>query len=308
MPSITWEVIASETRAIYRQNMTATTMAMTTSAVRPVGDLLREWRERRRLSQMALALDAEVSTRHLSFLETGRARPSREMLLRLAEHLSIPLRERNTMLLAAGYAPAYPERSLNDPAMHAAREAVDRVLAGHEPYPALAVDRHWTLVAANRAIPPLLAGVAPDLLQSPLNVLRLSLHPHGLSPRIANLRQWRAHLLDRLQAQVDSSADHILAALLAELQSYPVPDGAGTKPEITPNDDLPNLTGVAIPLLLQTEMGLLSFISTTMVFGTPLDVTLSEVAIEAFFPTDTQTAEILTRWHDGVTPHQEVSS
>src|SRR5918995_5787638 len=173
---------------------------MTSGITRPIGDLLREWRERRRLSQLALALDAEVSTRHLSFLETGRARPSREMLLRLTERLEVPLRERNTMLLAAGFAPAYPERDLDDPALGVARAAIDRVLAGHEPFPALAVDRSWTLVAANRVVPALLTGVAPELLQPPINVLRLSLHPEGLAARIANLPEWRGAVPGRVVA------------------------------------------------------------------------------------------------------------
>lgn len=270
----------------------ASTMTITTNPLRPVGDLLREWRERRRLSQMALALDAEVSTRHLSFLETGRAQPSREMVLRLSEHLSVPLRDRNTLLLAAGYAPAYPERPLDDPALQAAREVIGRVLAGHEPFPAIAIDRHWSLVSANRAIAPLLAGVAPDLLLQPMNVLRLSLHPEGLAPRIANLEQWRAHLLERLEQQIELSADQTLTDLLAELQAYPTPksDSAGEG-----NAGKSGLTGVAIPLRLQTEEGMLNLISTTMVFGTPVDVTLSELAIEAFFPADAGTAEILSR-------------
>src|SRR5918993_77637 len=187
---------------------------------RPIGDLLREWRERRRLSQLALALDAEVSTRHLSFLETGRARPSREMLLRLTERLDVPLRERNTMLLAAGFAPAYPERALDDPALEVARAAVDRVLLGHEPFPALAIDRYWTLIAANRVVPALLTKVAPELLQPPINVLRLSLHPDGLAAQIANLGEWRAHLLARLSRQVELTADPLLSDLLQELRGY----------------------------------------------------------------------------------------
>ena len=166
-----------------------------------VGDHLRQWRQRRRLSQLDLALDAEISTRHLSFLETGRAQPSRDMVLRLAEHLEIPLRERNTILVAAGFAPVFPQRSLDDPALAAARRAVDVILAGHEPYPALVVDRGWNLVSANRMIAPMMAGVSPHLLDAPLNVLRLTLHPEGLAPRISNLHEWRAHLLDRLRRQ-----------------------------------------------------------------------------------------------------------
>ncbi|MCC7023118.1 MAG: helix-turn-helix transcriptional regulator [Thermomicrobiales bacterium] len=266
----------------------ATTMTLTTERNQPVGELLRAWRERRRLSQMALALDAEVSTRHLSFLETGRARPSREMLLRLAEHLAVPLRERNALLLAAGYAPAYPERPLDDPALAAAREAVARVLAGHEPYPALAIDREWTLVAANRAVAPLLAGVAPSLLRPPVNILRLALHPKGLASRTVNLPEWRAHLLSRLERQIAVSADSGLARLLDELRAYPAPEGIAVSEE-----EPSGMAGVAVPFQVRAERGVLGFLSTTMVFGTPVDVTLSELAIEAFFPIDTRTAEAM---------------
>jgi transcriptional regulator with XRE-family HTH domain len=270
-------------------------MAMTTSSgiTRSIGDLLREWRERRRLSQLTLALDAEVSTRHLSFLETGRARPSREMVLRLTERLEVPLRERNMMLLAAGFAPAYPEHDLEDPALGVARTAIDRVLAGHEPFPALAIDRYWTLVAANRVVPALLTGVAPELLQPPINVLRLSLHPDGLAAQIANLPEWRGHLLDRLARQVELTADPRLSDLLQELGGYA--EDRGTR-----NIDLPvpdqSLASVAMPLCLHTGHGTLSLISTTMVFGTPVDVTLSELAIEAFFPADAATADLLQRF------------
>jgi transcriptional regulator with XRE-family HTH domain len=269
----------------------ATTMS--SGMMRPIGDLLREWRERRRLSQLALALDAEVSTRHISFLETGRARPSREMLLRLTERLEVPLRERNTMLLAAGFAPAFPERDLDDPALEVARAAVDRVLAGHEPFPALAVDRSWTLVAANRVVPTFLTGVAPHLLQPPINVLRLSLHPDGLAARIVNLPEWRAHLLARLSRQVELTADPRLSDLLQELGEYARNHGARNTDQ--PVLDL-GLTSVAVPLRLHTEHGTLSLISTTMVFGTPVDVTLSELAIEAFFPADAATVHLLQRF------------
>ena len=186
-------------------------------AIRPLGDQIREWRRRRRLSQMDLALDAEISTRHLSFIETGRTRPSREMVLRLADQLALPLRERNTMLLAAGFAPLYAQRALDDPALAAARRAIDLVLKGHEPWPALAVDRHWHLVAANAAVAPLLAGCAPHLLAGPVNVLRLSLHPEGLAPRILNLAEWRAHLLERRRRQAMTTGDQGLEALVVEL-------------------------------------------------------------------------------------------
>jgi transcriptional regulator with XRE-family HTH domain len=274
---------------------------MDSRMTRPIGDLLREWRERRRLSQLALALDAEVSTRHLSFLETGRARPSREMLLRLTERLEVPLRERNTMLLAAGFAPAYPERDLDDPALGLARAAVDRVLAGHEPFPALAVDRYWTLVAANRVVPALLTGVAAELLQPPVNVLRLSLHPDGLAAQIANLPEWRAHLLARLTRQVELTADPRLSDLLQELRGYSA--NRDTRDADQPLSDY-DQASIAVPLRLHTEHGTLSFISTTMVFGTPVDVTLSELAIEAFFPADAATADLLQRFAPNAAKHQ----
>jgi transcriptional regulator with XRE-family HTH domain len=252
----------------------------------PVGGLLREWRQRRRLSQLALACEADISTRHLSFLETGRARPSREMVLHLAERLDLPLRERNRLLLAAGFAPVFPERALDDPALQAARRAVDLVLAGHEPYPALAVDRHWTLIAANGALAPLLAGIAPALLAPPVNVLRLGLHPEGLAPRVANYGEWRAHLLARLGHQVELSADSVLSELLEELRRYPAP--AARVPQVAPAE-----AAVAVPFRLRTEAGLLSFISTTTVFGTPIDITLAELALESFFPADAETARAL---------------
>ena len=261
--------------------------ALPTAPDLALGALLREWRQRRHLSQLALALAADVSQRHLSFVESGRARPSREMVLRLGEHLAVPLRERNRLLLAAGYAPVFAERPLSDPALHAAREAVERVLRGHEPFPALAIDRHWTLVAANRAVTPLLAGAAPRLLAPPVNVLRLSLDPEGLAPRIVNLVQWRAHLLDRLQQQVDASADATLAALHEELRAYPLPRAA---PRPVPGAVAPDGAGVFVPLQLATDDGTLSFLSTTTVFGTPVDVTLAEIALECFFPADEATA------------------
>lgn len=252
-----------------------------------VGDHLKQWRQRRRLSQLDLALDAEISTRHLSFLETGRAQPSRDMVLRLAEHLEIPLRERNTILVAAGFAPLFPQRSLDDPALAAARRAIDVILTGHEPHPALVVDRGWNLVSANRMIPPLMAGVAPELLAAPMNVLRLTLHPQGLAPRIANLHEWRAHLLDRLRREVELTADPGLAELLTELKAYPIPGG---QPPRKPSDEF---GGVAIPFRLQTDAGLLSFFSTTTVFGTPVDVTVAELTLETFFPADPETAQAL---------------
>ena len=254
------------------------------------GDYLRSWRQRRRLSQLDFALEAEISQRHLSFLESGRAAPSRDMLLHLAERLDVPLRERNAMLLAAGFAPVFAERNLEDPAMEAARTAIEMVLKGHEPYPALAVDRHWILITANSALAPLLTGIEDKtLLEPPVNVMRLALHPRGLAPRIANLEEWRAHLLDRLRRQIAVTGDGVLAGLLQELSAYPVSGKLVAIHSTAPVDH----GGVFVPLKLVSDQGLLSFLSTTTIFGTPRDITLSEIAIEAFFPADAETGRIL---------------
>ena len=262
---------------------------MVATATHPVGDLLREWRQRRRMSQLDLSLEADISTKHLSFLETGRSQPSRDMVLLLAEQLEIPLRERNVLLVAAGYAPVFAERPLQDPALQQARKAVDLVLAGHEPYPALAVDRHWTLIAANSAVGRMIGGADAGLLQPPVNVLRLSLHPKGLAPRIANLAEWRAHLLARLRRQIEVSADPISTELLRELETYPVPSAHKAGRPASGHD----YAGVLVPVQFITEQGVLSFFSTTTVFGTPLDITLSELALESFFPADAATGETL---------------
>lgn len=248
-----------------------------------IGDHLREWRQRRRLSQLDLAGDAEISTRHLSFVETGRAAPSRDMVLRLAERLDVPLRERNVLLVAAGFAPAFPQRALDDPALAAARQAIDLVLKAHEPHPALAVDRHWTLVSANRMVMPLLEGIPAELLAPPLNVMRLSFHPQGLAARTVNLAEWCAHLRERLHRQCEASADAELIKLYQELASYPVPARAAPIAA----------DSVVVPLRLRLGGQVLSFISTTMTFGTPLDITLSEIAIETFFPADEATRKAL---------------
>lgn len=255
------------------------------------GALLREWRRRRRLSQLALALEANVSQRHLSFVESGRAAPSREMVLHLAAVLDVPLRERNQLLLAAGYAPAYSERPLADPALGVARRTIERLLAAHEPYPALAVDRHWNLVAANGATQMMLADVSAELLQPPVNVLRVSLHPAGMASRIANLPQWREHLLERLDHQAEVTADPALHALAAELRTLPMPDAARRRGVVGVAADGGSLF---VPLQLQLEDRMLTFFSTTTLFGTPLDVTLAELALESFFPADDATARWLS--------------
>ena len=246
-----------------------------------MGDLLRDWRQRRRLSQLDLANEAEVSARHLSFLETGRARPSREMVLHLAEQLEIPLRERNELLLAAGYAPVYGRRSLDDPDMEAVRAALDLVLAAYEPYPAVVVDRGWHLVAGNRTIALLTDGVAPELLEPPVNVLRLGLHPQGLAPRILNLPEWRRHVLHRLAREAHLTADPGLIALHRELAALP---GGRDR---TPPD------GIAVPLRLRHDDGPLTFLSTVTTFGTAVDLTAAELSVEAFLPADAHTAAVL---------------
>src|SRR5205807_3365170 len=245
-----------------------------------IGDHLREWRQRRHLSQLDLAVDADISARHLSFVETGRAAPSREMVLKLAERLDVPLRERNVLLVAAGYAPAFPQRSLDDPMLKSARAAIDLVLKAHEPNPALAYDRHWNLVIANRMVAPLLEGVPPHLLGQPFNILRLAFHPEALAPRTVNLAEWSSHLLERLHRQCEATADPELLKLYQELKAYPMPARSG--PLSSDN--------VAIPFKLWLGGDVLSFISTTMIFGTPVDITLSELALETFFPADDLTA------------------
>ncbi|MBX3490416.1 helix-turn-helix domain-containing protein [Parvibaculum sp.] len=247
----------------------------------PVGERLREWRQRRRLSQLAFACDAEISARHLSFLETGRARPSRDMLLHLAELLDVPFRERNALLLAAGFAPVYSEAGLDSPDAAAARRAVDLVLKGSEPYPALAVDRHWNLVAANDAAGLFLQDVDPALLEAPVNVLRLSLDPRGLAPRIENLAGWRSHIFMRLERQVAQTADPGLAALLEELKAMPGGEAADIAAEYG---------GLIAPVKIRTEEGTLTFFTATTVFGTAVDISFSELVIESFFPGDAFTA------------------
>lgn len=261
---------------------TAQVLARPVSAPVNIGDHLREWRQRRHLSQMDLANDAEISTRHLSFIETGRAAPSRDMVMRLAERLDVPLRERNVLLVAAGFAPAFPQRPLDDPALSLARDAVQVVLKAHEPYPALAVDRHWNLMASNAMVAPMLAGVSQKLLTPPVNVMRLAFHPEGLAPSTVNLAEWCGHLLERLRRQIDATADAQLIKLYGELKEYPIP-ARGAR-------DRRPMESVAIPFQINFGGQVLSFISTTMVFGTPVDITLSELALETFFPADEATA------------------
>ena len=251
--------------------------------------MVRSWRELRRLSQLDLAVEAEVSQKHLSFIESGRSTPSREMVLHLAEQLDVPLRERNTMLLAAGFAPVFRDRPWDDPALGRARASVERLLTAHEPYPALTFDRHWNVLSANQAVWSLLGTVDPGLLKPPANILRISLHPAGLAPQIVNITEWRGHLLDRLRRQLRITHDPALHELLKELTSYhsePARALSGA-PHHTPGDE------IAIPLRLNTPTGVLSFLSTVTVFGTPVEITLSEFTLEAFYPADSETSAAL---------------
>jgi transcriptional regulator with XRE-family HTH domain len=259
-----------------------------------VGTLLRDWRQRRRMSQLDLALEAEISARHLSFVETGRSRPSREMVTRLARQLEVPPREQNALLIAAGYAPVYPERSLDDPELAAVREAVDMILKGHEPVPALVIDRGWNLKSANRSATVLLAGAAPALLEPPVNVIRLALHPEGAAPRIRNLPELRENLITRLEREIAITGAPELIALVDEVRAYPVAERSRTER----SRPAPIARSVAIPLELEVGDDALAFYSATTVFGTPVDITLSELAIESFFPADANTAAWLRRQAD----------
>jgi transcriptional regulator with XRE-family HTH domain len=251
----------------------------------PFGVLLRRWREQRRVTQMDLALAAESSTRHLSFLETGKAEPSREMVGRLAECLDIPLRDRNTLLLAAGFAPVFSERSVSE--LEAAKAAIDSVLKSHAPYPAFAVDRHWNIVLSNAALPQLYEGCSAELLQKPVNAVRLTLHPEGLGRRILNFEALRAHTLSLLRQQLAARVDPVIKALLTEIAGYPVPPGS------EPLESFGAAQRLATPLHLSTRFGVVSFLNTLTVFGTPNDVTLSELALEMLFPADDKTIEIV---------------
>ncbi len=255
----------------------------------PVGDLLRSWRQRRRLSQLDLANEAAISTRHLSFLENGRSTPSRDMLMRLAEQLEIPMRERNALLLAGGFAPMYPEREMDDPDLAAARKAIDLFLERQKPYPAFAMDRQWRVVASNSALPELYEGCSAALMKPPVNGMRLTLHPEGMAPRIVNFAEWRIHLLERLRHEIAVTADPALSVLLHEVLRYPAPEEQNTMPEtLAPN-------AVMVPFRVKTRVGVLSFFTTTTVFGTPIDVTLSELMLEHFYPADEETDRLVRK-------------
>jgi transcriptional regulator with XRE-family HTH domain len=259
------------------------------STATPFSDRLREQRKHRGLSQLTLSLQADVSARHLSWLETGKSQPSRAMVLRLAEQLDLPLRERNVWLTTAGFAPLYRETPPSDAPLHA---LIQQLLDAHEPSPALAVDRHWNLVASNRLVPALLQQVVPALMTPPINVLRLSLHPQGLAPLIDNFAAWRDHVLSRLRRQMHTTGDASLAQLYDELCAMgdaPASDH-GFVAQATAND-------VAVPLRLRSPWGPLNFITTITVFGAPHDVSLSELAIETLLPADTATAHALRSLH-----------
>ncbi|MBQ0987125.1 helix-turn-helix transcriptional regulator [Streptomyces sp. F63] len=277
------------------------------------GALLRGWRELRRISQLELALRADSSARHISFIETGRSRPSRELLLRLAERLDVPVRERNALLVAAGYAPRFPERPLDDPALEPLRAELERLLAGYEPYPAFVVDGQYTVVAANRGLAALLEGVAAPLLQPPLNALRIALHPDGLAPRIRNYAEWRGHLLSRLERQLPLVRSAPLRALYEELRGYPAPPAPGAPgPAAAAVSAASSPAGsaaagsaapgsaaagerepVALPMRLEHGGRVLSFVSAIATFNTPMDVTVSELAIETLLPADGETGAYL---------------
>ncbi|NEB05416.1 helix-turn-helix transcriptional regulator [Streptomyces sp. SID13726] len=258
------------------------------AAAQGAGPLLRAWREQRRVSQLELALRADSSARHISFVETGRSRPSEEMVLRLAEHLEVPVRERNALLLAAGYAPRFPETPLDAPALDAVREGIERLIQGYEPYPALVFDASYHVVAANRGIMMLLDGIPESLLRPPINTMRLTLHPEGLAPRIRNLREWRGHLLEQMERQIALGRSDQLRELYEEVAAYPVPDPGDTDRE--PDGPAPYF---ALPMRIEHEGRTLSFVSSTSTFNTPMDVTVAELAIETFLPADPATVKYL---------------
>jgi len=272
------------------------TLSAMTVTTQPVGTLIRRWRQRRRLSQLELSLAAGVSARHLSFVETGRSSPSREMIERLCAELDVPLRERNLLHLAAGFAPPYAERQLTD--LAAARNAVDGVLRGLDPNPAVAVDVGWDLVAANHAAEVFLGGVSETLRRPPINMIRMTLAPGGLAPQISNLARWRAEVLRRLRRQWQRTADPRLADLIDEVRGYPAGPGDD-------HGELPTGNDLVVPLQLTTEHGDLAFLYTTTVFGSPRDVTLDEIAVETFFPADDHTARVLRSLadHTGTVRH-----
>ncbi|MFG2888977.1 helix-turn-helix domain-containing protein [Streptomyces sp. NPDC048248] len=267
-----------------------TTAAALSTKTTGVGALLRAWRDRRRISQLELALRADSSARHISFIETGRSRPSAELVLRLAEHLDVPVRERNALLVAAGYAPRFPETPMDDPSMEALRTGMERMLTAYEPFPALVMDGTYDVQAANRGIAVLLEGVDASLLRPPLNAMRITLHPRGLAPRIRNFLEWRAHLFAQMERQLALLRSAPLRALHDEVRGYPLPDGGREAAALGEHPPF------ALPLRIEHRGAVLSFISTLATFNTPMDVTVSELAVETFLPADPQTAAALRTW------------
>ncbi|MGC5054419.1 helix-turn-helix domain-containing protein [Micromonospora sp. DT48] len=250
-----------------------------------VGELLRQWRQRRGLSQLALAIAADVSARHVSLVETGKSKPSADMILRLADQLHVPLRDRNRLLLAAGFAPRYAERPLDDNALSAVHDAVRRVLRAHEPYPAVVFDRRWNIVMTNRAVNPFFAQVDPDLLRPPVNLVRLGLDPRGLARMVVNLADVRAVFRTRISRQLATAPDPELTALYEELLA-PEPENASSQ-RIEPD--------VVLPMILRIDGRELRLFSTITTFGTPVDITIDEIAIESYYPADAESAAYFTQ-------------
>ncbi|MFI6089706.1 helix-turn-helix domain-containing protein [Streptomyces sp. NPDC051218] len=270
------------------------TTAASTKESTGIGPLLRGWRERRKVSQLELALRADSSARHISFIETGRSRPSEEIVLRLAEHLDVPVRERNSLLLAAGYAPRFRETPMDDPSMGTLREGLEQLLRGYEPYPALVVDATYDVIAANRGIAMILDGISERLLQPPLNAMRLTLHPEGLAPRIRNLREWRGHLLHQMERQIALQRSDALRAVYEEVAAYPVADpGVDVIDVVEADGSRSSVPYFALPLRIEHDGQLLSFISSIATFNTPMDVTVAELAIETLLPADPATVKYL---------------
>jgi transcriptional regulator with XRE-family HTH domain len=264
----------------------------------PIGEQLRSWRERRQLSQLELSLVADVSARHLSFVENGRAQPGRDLILRLAKELDVPLRDRNALLVSAGFAPVFRQRQFDDPSFDPVRAIIAATLETHKPFPAYVIDRHWSVVASNSAIPELFEGVDPELLIAPINVVRMILHPRGIAPRLLNFSTWRRHYLAQLRRQITLTGDTILQELYREASSYPHPGSEDAQSEVSAD-------GPAIAFEVMTRLGRLSFLSATTVFGSPADVTLEEIALELLYPANTFTAQTV-RNHAGISPNDQL--
>ncbi len=272
---------------------TVTAPAAATTPQHSVGELLRDWRSRRRRSQMDLALDVGVSTRHLSYIETGRARPSAAMLDALAGSLEVPLRERNRLLLAAGYAPRYAARTLDEASMQPVRAALQQLLAAHAPNPGLVLDRHWNVVMANPPAMALAALLPPALLQPVFNVFRASLHPQGLAAYTENFADWASYLLRALRRAIASSGDGGLQQLQDEVLAYPDVAALASAMPVDASSEPPLL----VPCVLRLPQGRLAMFTTLTTFGTPRDITLDELCVELFYPADASSAALLQALH-----------